>query len=81
GKSVITFPTKTDKEARSMKRAKYTRNMTLPSSLASTYTTTTPLHTAEPQSSPPPYLLNIAQRAKMHENQLVRLSKALPTMI
>ncbi|MCD7469291.1 hypothetical protein HAX54_008222 [Datura stramonium] len=33
------------------------------------------------QNSPPPELLNIAQRAKMHENQLLRLAKAIPTMI
>ncbi|MCD7455209.1 hypothetical protein HAX54_027421 [Datura stramonium] len=79
--SVITLATKTDKAAPAMKRAKYTRNMTLPSSLASIHTATAPLYTVEPQSSPPPDLLNIAQRAKMHENQLLRLAKALPSMI
>ncbi|MCD9643296.1 hypothetical protein HAX54_030639 [Datura stramonium] len=78
---VITLATKTDKEAPTMKRAKFTRNMTLPSSLASTHTTTAPLHTVEPQSSPSPDLLNMAQRAKMHENQLVRLAKDLLSMI
>ncbi|MCD7463877.1 hypothetical protein HAX54_051624 [Datura stramonium] len=79
--SVISLATKIDKEAPTMKRAKYTRNMTLPSSSASTHRATTPLHTAEPQSSLPPDFHNIAQRAKMHENQLVGLAKALPAMI
>ncbi|MCD7450429.1 hypothetical protein HAX54_006222 [Datura stramonium] len=79
--SVITLSTKTDKEAQAMKREKYTRTMTLPSSSASTLTTAAPLHTSEPHNSPPPDLLNIAQRDKMHENQLVRLAKALPSMI
>ncbi|MCE0480714.1 hypothetical protein HAX54_037806 [Datura stramonium] len=32
-------------------------------------------------SSMPPDLLNIAQSSKMHESQLVRLSKAIPSMI
>ncbi|MCE3215243.1 hypothetical protein HAX54_001435 [Datura stramonium] len=42
---------------------------------------TAPLHIVEPLSSPPPDLFNIAQRAKLHENQLVRLAKDLPSMI
>ncbi|MCD9559740.1 hypothetical protein HAX54_017973 [Datura stramonium] len=79
--SVITLATKIDKEALAMKRARYTGNMTLPSSSASTHTAIAPLHTADPHNSPPPDLLNIAQRAKMHENQLVRLANALPSMI
>ncbi|MCE3215013.1 hypothetical protein HAX54_000539 [Datura stramonium] len=79
--SVITLATKIDKEAPAMKRAKYTGNMTPPSLSASTHTATAPLHKAEPHNSPPPNLLKIAQRAKMHENQLVRLAKALPSMI
>ncbi|MCD7462688.1 hypothetical protein HAX54_049103 [Datura stramonium] len=79
--SVITLATKTNKEAPAMKREKYSRNMTLPSSSASTHTATAPLHTVEPQGSPPPDLLNIALRDKMHKNQLVRLAKDLPAMI
>ncbi|MCD7462783.1 hypothetical protein HAX54_049357 [Datura stramonium] len=79
--SVITLATKIDKEAPVMKRAKYTGTMTPPSSSASTHNATTPLHTIESQNPPLPELLNIAQRAKMNENQLVRLAKALPSMI
>ncbi|MCD7469339.1 hypothetical protein HAX54_008281 [Datura stramonium] len=78
---VITLATKIHKEALVMKREKFTRNMTLPSSSTSTHNATAPLHTAEPQSSPPPDLLKIAQRAEIHENQLVWLAKALPSMI
>ncbi|MCD9638959.1 hypothetical protein HAX54_023182 [Datura stramonium] len=73
---VIMLATKTKKEDPSMKRAKFTCKMTLPSSSSSTHTATTQLHTAEPQSSPPLDFLNIEQRAKMHENQGT-LKKAL----
>ncbi|MCD7457680.1 hypothetical protein HAX54_035843 [Datura stramonium] len=79
--SVITLATKIDKEAPIVKRAKYTGNMPPPSPSASTHTTTTPLHIVESHNSPPHDLLHIAQRAKMHENQLLRLAKALPSMI
>ncbi|MCD7470933.1 hypothetical protein HAX54_011171 [Datura stramonium] len=78
--NVITLATKIDKEAPVMKRAKYTGNMTPPSPSASTHTTA-PLHTTEFHNSPPPDLLNIAQRAKIHENQLVQLVKAISSMI
>ncbi|MCE2056076.1 hypothetical protein HAX54_044015 [Datura stramonium] len=79
--SVITLATKINKEVPVMKWAKYTRTMTPPSSSTSTHTTTAPLHTAESQNPPPLVLLNIVQRAKIHENQMVRLAKALPSMI
>ncbi|MCE3051811.1 hypothetical protein HAX54_050840, partial [Datura stramonium] len=65
---VITLATKTIKKAPSMNRAKFTRNMTLPSSSASTHAATALLYTTKPQSFPALDLLNIAQRAKMHEN-------------
>ncbi|MCD7473170.1 hypothetical protein HAX54_014823 [Datura stramonium] len=78
---MITLVTKIDKEDPAIKWAKFTRNMTLLSSSASNCTATAPLHIAEPQSSPPLDLLNIAQRDKIHENQLVRLAKALTSMI
>ncbi|MCD9644706.1 hypothetical protein HAX54_033126 [Datura stramonium] len=35
----------------------------------------------ESHNSPPLDLLNIAQRSNMHENQLVRFAKAIPSMI
>ncbi|MCE3052048.1 hypothetical protein HAX54_051471 [Datura stramonium] len=79
--SVITLATKIDKEDPVMKRENYTRNMTPPSPSASIHTTTAPLHTTESHNSPPPDLLNIVQRDKMHENQLVRLAKAIPSII
>ncbi|MCD9561523.1 hypothetical protein HAX54_020685 [Datura stramonium] len=73
--SVITLATKIDKEAQVIKRAKYTGNMTPPSPSTSTHTTTTPLYIAEYHNSPSPDLLNIAQRANMHEKQLVQLAR------
>ncbi|MCD9560988.1 hypothetical protein HAX54_019855 [Datura stramonium] len=79
--SVVTLATKTNKEAPAVKRAKNTGNIAPPSPLASTHTKTSPLYTAETYNSLPPDLINIAQRAKMHENKLVRLAKALPSMI
>ncbi|MCE3215365.1 hypothetical protein HAX54_002094 [Datura stramonium] len=79
--SVITLATKTNKETPVMKQAKYTGNMTPPPPSASTHTAVAPLHIAEFHNSPPPNLLNIAQRDKMHGNQLVRLAKAIPSMI
>ncbi|MCE3050999.1 hypothetical protein HAX54_048709 [Datura stramonium] len=78
---VITLDTKTDKEAPMIKRARYTGNMTPPSPLASSHIVTGPANADESQNSPPPDLLNIEQREKMHENQLVRLAKAIPSMI
>ncbi|MCD9560410.1 hypothetical protein HAX54_019085 [Datura stramonium] len=79
--SVITLATKTDKKAPVMKWAKYTGNKTLPQPSAYTHTSAAPLHTDEFHSPMPPDLLNIAQKAKMHENQLVRLAKSIPSMI
>ncbi|MCE3050677.1 hypothetical protein HAX54_047845 [Datura stramonium] len=80
--SVIAVATKIDKEDPSMKRAKYTRTMTLPSSSASTHTVIAPLPIAEPQNSPHPDLLNIAQRAKMHDGILtlnLKILKDIPS--
>ncbi|MCD9560773.1 hypothetical protein HAX54_019564 [Datura stramonium] len=65
--SVITLATKIDKEAPFMKRAKYTENKTPPPPSASSHILASPLHTNEFHSAPP-YFLNIAQRAKMHES-------------
>ncbi|MCD7451600.1 hypothetical protein HAX54_012761, partial [Datura stramonium] len=73
--SVITLATKTDKDASVMTRAKYTGTKTPPPPSASTHTSVAPLHTNEFHSPTPPDLLNITQRAKMHESQLVRLAK------
>ncbi|MCE0481254.1 hypothetical protein HAX54_038849, partial [Datura stramonium] len=39
------------------------------------------LHIDEFHSHTPSDFLNIAQRTKMHESQLVRLAKAIPSMI
>ncbi|MCD9560091.1 hypothetical protein HAX54_018533 [Datura stramonium] len=78
---VITLDTKTNKEATMLKRARYLGNMTPPSPVASPHIATTPTNADTSQTSPPPDLLNIAQRAKMHENQFVQLAKAIPSMI
>ncbi|MCD9637821.1 hypothetical protein HAX54_021325 [Datura stramonium] len=72
---------KNRKEAPSMKREKYTGNKTPPPPSASTHTVAAPLHTDEFHSSTPPDFLNIAQRDKIHESQLVQLAKAIPSMI
>ncbi|MCE0481168.1 hypothetical protein HAX54_038667 [Datura stramonium] len=72
-------PPKPDKEAPSYEAVKK-YNMTPPPPAASA-----PLQQAQlmarVHNSPPHDLLNIAKRAKMHENQLVRLAKAIPSMI
>ncbi|MCE3215960.1 hypothetical protein HAX54_004211 [Datura stramonium] len=79
--SVITLATKTDKDAPVMKRTKCTRYKTPPPPSASSHTSAVPFDTAEFHSPTPPDLLNIAQRAKIHERQLVQLAKAVPSMI
>ncbi|MCD9646540.1 hypothetical protein HAX54_036459 [Datura stramonium] len=79
--SVITLATKTDKDASVMKKAKYTWNKTPPPPLASTHTSVASLHTNEFHSPTPTNLLNVAQRAKMHESHLVQLAMAIPSMI
>ncbi|MCD9646825.1 hypothetical protein HAX54_037021 [Datura stramonium] len=71
---VITLDTKTDKEAPMIKRARYTRNVAPPSPLESSHIDAIPANADESQNSPPPDLLNIAQREKMYENHLVRES-------
>ncbi|MCD7467604.1 hypothetical protein HAX54_005133 [Datura stramonium] len=48
---------------------------------ASTHTAAASLHTNEFHSSLPPDFLNISQRAKMHESQVVQLAKAIPSII
>ncbi|MCD7464411.1 hypothetical protein HAX54_052696 [Datura stramonium] len=79
--SMITLATKTDKDAPVRKLEKYTRNKTPPPPSASTHTLAAPLHKDEFHSPTPPDFLNIKQREKMHESQLVRLAKAIPSMI
>ncbi|MCD9559036.1 hypothetical protein HAX54_016762, partial [Datura stramonium] len=66
---VITLETKIDKEAPMIKRARYIGNMTPPSPVASPYIATAPSNAGESQTSPPPDLLNIPPREKMHKNQ------------
>ncbi|MCD9644128.1 hypothetical protein HAX54_032112 [Datura stramonium] len=56
-----------------------TLGMTPPSPLASSHIATVPANADESQNSPPPDLLNIAQRAKMHENQLEVATLTAPT--
>ncbi|MCD9639940.1 hypothetical protein HAX54_024933, partial [Datura stramonium] len=78
---VITLDTKTDKEAPMIRRARDAGHLTPPSPLASSHIATAPANASAPQISPPPDLLNIVQRVKMRENHLVRLSRAIPSMI
>ncbi|MCE3052155.1 hypothetical protein HAX54_051721 [Datura stramonium] len=79
--SVVTLAAKTGKDDLVMKWVKYTRNRTSPPPSASTHTSATPFHTAEFHNHTPPNLLNITQRAKIHESQLMGLAKAIPSMI
>ncbi|MCD7446275.1 hypothetical protein HAX54_000085 [Datura stramonium] len=78
---VITLDTKTNKEAPMIKRERYVGHMTPPSPLASSHIAKAPTNASSSQISLPPDLLNISQREKMHENHLVRLAKAIPSMI
>ncbi|MCD7462349.1 hypothetical protein HAX54_048307 [Datura stramonium] len=78
---VITLDAKTDKEAQMINRARYTRHMTPQSPVTSSHIATALANASAPQVSPPLNLLNIAQRENMHENQFVRLAKAIPSMI
>ncbi|MCD9560543.1 hypothetical protein HAX54_019240 [Datura stramonium] len=78
---VIILDTKTDKDAPSMKRAKCTMSKTPPPHSASSTTSTTQFHLAVAPTPTPPDLLKIAQRAQVHESQLVKLAKAIPSMI
>ncbi|MCD9644182.1 hypothetical protein HAX54_032200, partial [Datura stramonium] len=76
---MITLDTKTDKEAPMINRARYTGNMTPASSLAYSHIATVPANVDESQNSHPPDLLNIAQRAKIHVNQLEVATITAPT--
>ncbi|MCE3216161.1 hypothetical protein HAX54_005154 [Datura stramonium] len=78
---VINLYTKTNKKAPMIKRARYAGNMTPPSPVASPHIATAPANAGTSQTSPPQDLLNIAQREKIQENQLVRLAKAISSMI
>ncbi|MCD9646628.1 hypothetical protein HAX54_036637, partial [Datura stramonium] len=69
---IITLSTKTNKDAPVIKRAKYIGNKTPPTPSASTPTSVDPFHIAEFHNPTPPDFLNIAQRDKIHEDQLVR---------
>ncbi|MCD7452453.1 hypothetical protein HAX54_016627 [Datura stramonium] len=77
--SIITLSTKTDKAASAMKRAKCTTCNTSPS--ASSTTSTSQFHLAVVHALTPPDLLKIAQRAKEHEIHILKLGKAIPSMI
>ncbi|MCE3216988.1 hypothetical protein HAX54_009863 [Datura stramonium] len=79
--TALPFPSLTDKEALMIKRARYAGHMTPPSPVASSHIATAPANASDFRISPPQDLHNIAQRAKTHENQLVRLAKAIPPMI
>ncbi|MCE3050375.1 hypothetical protein HAX54_047075, partial [Datura stramonium] len=72
---------KIGKEVPSIKWARYAGHMTPPSPMTPSHIDTASANASAPQVSPLPDLLNIAQRAKMHENQLVRLSKTILSMI
>ncbi|MCE0481154.1 hypothetical protein HAX54_038638 [Datura stramonium] len=78
---VITLDTKTNKESPMIKRERYVGHMTPPSPVASSHIAKAPANARASQISPPPDLLNIAQMEKMHENQLVRLAKDIPSII
>ncbi|MCD9640660.1 hypothetical protein HAX54_026108 [Datura stramonium] len=64
-----------------MKRGKCTENRTPPPHLVSSHTSAVQLCTVVVPNPTPPNLLKVAQRAQIHEIQLVKLAKAIPSMI
>ncbi|MCE3052450.1 hypothetical protein HAX54_052675 [Datura stramonium] len=77
----ITLDTKTDKDALALKQAKGTKNKTqlLPSMLSNK--TEAQFQAVEVPASILIVLFKIAQMAQVHESQIVKLAKAIPSMI
>ncbi|MCD9644211.1 hypothetical protein HAX54_032359 [Datura stramonium] len=78
---MITLATKIDNDAPSMKRAKCTTRKTSPPPSASSTTSTTEFHPVVVPDPTPSNLLKIAQRAQVHESQLLKIAKSIPSMI
>ncbi|MCD9643760.1 hypothetical protein HAX54_031431 [Datura stramonium] len=79
--NVITLATKVEKDSPAMKRAKCTKNRPPPPPSASCNTSATQFYTTIVPTPIPLDFLKIAQRAQVHESQLVKLAKAIPSMI
>ncbi|MCE0481885.1 hypothetical protein HAX54_040065 [Datura stramonium] len=78
---VITLANKTDEDAQVLKRGKYTESNHLQPTMASSHTSEVPVCIVEPHTTLYPNLLVLAQKAKAHENHLMKLAKAIPSMI
>ncbi|MCD7457698.1 hypothetical protein HAX54_035905 [Datura stramonium] len=79
--SVITLATKIEKDAPATKQTKSTENRTPPPPSAPLNTSTDQFHAAVAPTTTPHDFLKLAQRAQLHEIQLMKLSKASPSMI
>ncbi|MCE0481749.1 hypothetical protein HAX54_039744 [Datura stramonium] len=77
----ITLAIKTDKDVPTMKQAKTTENRTSPPPLAPFSTSASQFHAAATPTTIPPDLIKLAQMAQVHESQLVKLAKDIPSMI
>ncbi|MCD9640657.1 hypothetical protein HAX54_026105, partial [Datura stramonium] len=64
-----------------MKRAKGTENRTPPPPLAPSNTPAGQFHAAGAPTTTPPYLIKLAQMAQVHESQLMKLARIIPSMI
>ncbi|MCD9637650.1 hypothetical protein HAX54_021054 [Datura stramonium] len=78
---MITLATKTNKDSPAMKRAKCRTSKTSPPPSESSTTSTAQFHPVVIPTPKPPDFLKITQRAQVHENQLMKLAKAIPSMI
>ncbi|MCD7465974.1 hypothetical protein HAX54_002262 [Datura stramonium] len=78
---VITLANKTYKDAQVLKRGKYIESEHSQPTMASSRTFEVPVRIAKAHTTSHPDLLMLAQKAKAPKNQLVKLAKAIPSMI
>ncbi|MCD9638847.1 hypothetical protein HAX54_023007, partial [Datura stramonium] len=78
---VITLDTTTYKDAPALKWAKGTENKTQPPPSMPSSTTGGQFQAVEVPTSTPTDFLIIAQMAQAHESHIVKLAKAIPSMI
>ncbi|MCE3051833.1 hypothetical protein HAX54_050934 [Datura stramonium] len=78
---MITLATKIDKDAPAMKQAKGTENRTPPPPYVPSNTPAGQFQAAAAPTTTPPNLLKLAQMAQVHKSQLMKLAKAIPSMI
>ncbi|MCD9644953.1 hypothetical protein HAX54_033499 [Datura stramonium] len=78
---VITLANKTTEDAQVLKRGKYTESDHSQPTMASSHTSEVPVRITELDTTSHTDLLVLAQKVKAHENHLVKLVKAIPSMI